>query len=161
MIFVATIWFIQVRQGLHDWWFDQIRGGGYSTFEIFCIPFIAGDQCLKYFRKENIFRMLSLAYIFELITSYFHEFSIPNLEWVFFDLTNKKRTNKTNRSNLLSLWTWFWTFSSLKFWVCWTVFFPSLNWIFTACVACKNQVQTGDKKLSSWSRECQNSGADR
>ena len=44
------------------------------------------------------------------------------------------------QSILLSICTWFLKFSSLKFQVWWTGFFPSLNWIFTACVACKNPV---------------------
>ena len=33
--------------------------------------------------------------------------------------------------------TWFLTFSSLKFEVWWTGFFPSLKWIFLPAVACK------------------------
>ena len=40
----------------------------------------------------------------------------------------------------LSICTWFLQFSSLKYPVWWTRFFPSLNWIFLLAVACKIQV---------------------
>ena len=40
----------------------------------------------------------------------------------------------------LSICTWFFEFSSLKYQVGWTGFFPSLNWNFLPAVACKIQV---------------------
>ena len=43
----------------------------------------------------------------------------------------------TYGSFLLSIFTWFLQFSSLKYRVWWNGFFPSLNWIFLPAVACK------------------------
>ena len=54
---------------------------------------------------------------------------------------HKKLIKVSNEKNPLSISTWFLTFSSLKFRVWWIgFFFSSLNWIVTACVACKNPV---------------------
>ena len=49
---------------------------------------------------------------------------------------------------LSAVCTWFLTFSSLIFLVWWSGFFPSLNWIFTARIACKNSIQTSKKSSS-------------
>ena len=49
----------------------------------------------------------------------------------------------------LSICIWFLTIFSLKFWLWWIRFFPGLNWIFDACVAYQNLVQTRYFKLEN------------
>ena len=62
--------------------------------------------------------------------------------------------------NPLSVCTWLLKFFSFKFKVWSTGFFPTLNWTFNACVACKNPVQTRKKiqfiklEISNWSTGC-------
>ena len=60
-------------------------------------------------------------------------------------LNQRSCTLESKELEILSICTWFLTLSSLKFRVDELDFSPSLNWIFTAFVACKNPVQTRKK----------------
>ena len=71
-------------------------------------------------------------------------------------LNQRSCTLELKELDILSICTWFLTFSSLKFWVNRVDFFPSLKWIFTACVDCNNPFQTRKKiqfiklDISNW-----------